>query len=187
MIRYGSAKQSWSNACVMASVFLAGAAGLIRLASHVSDSSGRAEPDDYPGSGQVVSVAVTRLWVPEAMVELANDTALWTAIQSRQELCEFLSSRRMTGLWFVFSTRSRQANGRELDITYLHRPCSDSWAPRFFKDVLSLVAGGRPTRSSEDWSNATISTIPAELADCEPHQALAAILNMPDGSSEMHE
>jgi WD40 repeat protein len=34
--------------------------------------------------------------------------------------------------------------------------------------------------------NAAVSTIPGELADCEPQQALPSILNMPDGSSEMH-
>jgi hypothetical protein len=170
-----SATRTRSNDGVMMVAFLAGAAGLVCLACGGPDSSPGLQPDDDPGSGEVVSVAVTRLWVPRTMMELANHKTEWAVIRSRQDLQAFLSARRMTDLWFAFSTRSRQASGREIEITYIHRPYSDLLDARFFKAGLSMVAGERPSRSLEDWSNARIDAIPEDLAGHDPRETLAAI------------
>ena len=161
---------------LMAAVFIAGAIGLTRLSFRVTRPfrgplADRKADDIY----SVRSKAIT-IFVPSALDELARGLPDLSHIETHEDIKTCLRQRGLERTWYAIIYRQFESNGNVEVMPVSGRPFETSSRVFEFRAVLATIRGNPPHSSLVDYSEATISLIPEELANSEPGEAMADLL-----------
>jgi hypothetical protein len=167
-----AAVMSCGQTVLMVSVLVASSIGLAWLGFRSSGPSRSLEPADEPGSGIIVRTEVLRLWLPETLIDFAEDRSQSSAPQTPSELRAFLERRGQTDLWYALTARGHQVDGRISDITFIRRPYSDSQHFREVLDVLATAAGDPAQYPTMSYAGAEVHILPRELSEREPREVV---------------
>jgi hypothetical protein len=142
----------------------------------VSFQTATLSPEDPPGSGIVMRAEVTAIWIPQALLDLAQREAGPPVIRSPEELRVCLERHGLSGAWFALTYRGYQVHGESTEITQVRRM---SEMPDHFAEFQHLLAeaGGNQARSeARDSSRTTIHIIPDSLLNADPLKAITELM-----------
>ena len=151
-------------------------ASLVSL-TWVGDHAGAPDADTPPGSGIVVHIEITAVWLPRALVDQARRRNGLPVVCSPDELRTCLERNGWPDPWFALTCRGYQVTGQSSEWTQIR------WltqAADHLGDLQAVMAtaAGRPPRCEEtDFSHARIEVIPDSLQAVEPREAIKRLLS----------
>jgi hypothetical protein len=160
----------------MTVVIVVGAFGLLRFGVPATGSGDLASVAACDDDDPVVSVTVTRVYLPASLDELAHSEARRSVSRSFNDFRQCLERKAKMGLWLAFTTRSVQSSGRFVDCTHVRHPHEEPFHYREIVALLNEVAGDT-TSSSGDFRNALITIIPDVDDAPDPRDFLGPRLN----------
>jgi hypothetical protein len=147
----------------MAIVIVAGTIGLIRFGVDV------ARPHQKPGSAESWEAAVVdrfemlRIWFPKSLVELAESPCRCPVTRTHGEFQRYLERRHEENLWYAYTVRTHERNGKYADCTYLRHPYKDPFVFEELRTFLAGLAENPPHFETEELANVTFAVIPDDL------------------------
>jgi hypothetical protein len=153
-------------------VLSAGVLGIV----WVSFQSKAPTPEDPHGSGTVMRAEVTAIWIPQALLDLAQREAGPPAIHSPEELRVCLERHGLSAAWFAQTYRGYQVNGESAEITRVRRMSEMADHFEEFQDLLAAAAGNRARSEARAFSRTTIHVIPDSLINADPLKAITELM-----------
>jgi hypothetical protein len=156
-------------------VVIAGIVGLV----HVSFRASAPTPEDPPRSGIVVRTEVTAVWIPRALLDVAQGEAGASVFCSPETAHAELKRRGLNDAWYALSYRSYQVNGGSGEITQIRHL---SEAANHLDELQAVMAraAGRPHRfESAIFSHAKVEVIPDTLQALDPREAITRLMADP--------
>jgi hypothetical protein len=153
----------WGGQILTVFLIAAGAIGLIHCAPPHDHQDQEIADADQPEAGIIVRSEVNHLWLPPALIELANHQALCGFIRTHDDLRQYLERRGQKGLWYALTMRGYQANGAIVDMLFVRRPYQmPSVFPEFLQTLAMAVehSSGPPDREIR---NASVHILPADF------------------------
>jgi hypothetical protein len=165
---------SWRIHGLMLGLIGALAIGSTWLDARASRPSRAVVGNEPHGTGIIVGNQVIRLWLPENLLEMAvHQHEPWQR-RVQADLRAVLDRRGQDRLWYGLTIRTRQADGRSVEITFFRRPCCTS-SERFaeFLDVLATAAGNPPDK----YAGAEVRVLPGDLPAPQGRQVVEQLVS----------
>jgi len=165
------------SATLLTVVFIgAGSMALIHFASSMARQDQLAGSDSEPGgSGIMIRTEVIRLYVPQALIELAHRQTEQPSIRTHEDLRQRLEMEHHQNLSYAVTARGLQVNGEFVDLRFIRKPYSDPARFAEFLDVLAAARGNPP----HDFEQATIEQIFDESSERELREVMSKLLEQP--------
>jgi hypothetical protein len=157
------------------SVMIAPILGLIWAGSPTAATA----PEERPGSGLVVRIEVTAIWMPEALRDLGWHEASLLVARSPQELEAYLAQHGWKTAWYALTGRGHQVNGGFADITRIRRLSEAADHLDELQAVMATAAGRPPRYEGRDFSHARVEIIPNTLRAVDPREAITLLMAEP--------
>jgi hypothetical protein len=140
---------------------------------------------DRPGSGVMIRTECTHLWLPETLIELARNPSETLGEQTHEGLRIALDRREQQGLWYAFTLRSHQADGRTAESNYVRRPYREPENFRELPEILARAAGNPSPSPASRFSAAEIHILSREQSGREPREVVAELFSPPARPSKV--
>jgi hypothetical protein len=127
-----------------------GLMGLTLFGRHLARQEQLPEIDNQPDGGIIIRLEVLGLWLPGALIELAQRQAEQPLIRTHEELQRTLEHRHQRNAWYALTVRAHQNDGGFEDLTFIRRPHDDPYHFPEFLDVLAAAEGNPPADSTAD-------------------------------------
>jgi hypothetical protein len=166
--------RDWGINIVMCALLGALAIGSTWLDASASRPRQPVETDDLPDSGVIVQSEIVHLWLPEALIDLADSRCSACSARARQNLCDALDCRNPDKLWYAITKQTRQRNGDLVDLTYVRQVSQiDSQNYAELVDVLA-AADGHPAR---EYSGADVQIVAGNLSFCQAPEVIRQLIS----------
>jgi hypothetical protein len=172
----------WGSNNLTLLVLIAGTIGLALFAFHIGRHDQELASVDETNESMLVHFAVRRIWLPQALVDLATNEPPTGAILTHKDLTRHFEIRGQEKMWYAMIVRSHDAEGDFVDIPFVRWPYNE---PDLFHEFLKILAlaTGKPTGEPNGWlSTASSSLLPDGLLKRDPREAVADLLNDPVAS-----
>jgi hypothetical protein len=132
---------------------------------------------EVPGSGIVARTEVTVLWIPRALLDLAQGEAGRPTLRPPEVLQSELTRRGMNDAWYALTYRGYNASGEFGEVPQIRR-LSDAAALLDELQAVMATAAGTPTRTNAlDFSHAKVEIIPDALQAVDPREAITGLIS----------
>jgi hypothetical protein len=132
-----------------------------------------------PGSGIVVHTKVTAIWLPRALLDLAQQQGGPAVDRSPEELQTYLGRYGWTAAWYALTCRGYQANGESGEITQTRLLNDAADHLEELQAVLATAAGRPPRFERVDFSHARVEVIPDTLQSVDRREAITRLMAKP--------
>lgn len=158
---------SWLRTAALAAVAIAGAAGLTRLAHHVTT------PQSEGNGGIIIRNELISLWFYPGLLELAHSPEELAACRTLEGFRRYAEDHGLEKAWYVITSRGYQVNGETVVLTTIRRPY-DLNEPFYaeFPALLAIAAGKPPNDPLTGFSKDKVRVIPRRFLDAEPRAVL---------------
>jgi hypothetical protein len=153
-------------------VLSAGVLGIVWMSFQAATPT----PDDPPGSGTVMRADVTAIWIPQALLDLAQREAGPHDNRSCEELRVRLQRQGLNDAFYALTYRGYQLNGESAEITQVRRVSEMPDHFDEFQVLLAAAAGNRARSEARDFSRTTIHVIPDSLLNADPVEAITELM-----------
>jgi hypothetical protein len=147
---------TWGNEIFLVFVIAGGAIGLTIFATHVSKQDQKHADTSMRGGGMVLRFEILRVWLPQALVELAKHEPPTGAITTYEDLRRLLELRGQENVWYAMNVRgiTRTDSFLICRIFAGPTPSRNSFQNylRFWPKSPGIRLVGRPTGSWPLWS-----------------------------------
>jgi hypothetical protein len=146
---------------------------------HMAQPDHEPASEEKPDSGNVIRTDATDLWLPTVLKQLVSDPSKEAILASPSALQRYLGEHRQRTIWYAVTMRHHQANGHVAEITTIKhlnerlRDCGQ------FLDLLAAIRGEARWYPDADFSRLRIDTIPEDLLNWEPRQAIYEMVSLP--------
>ncbi len=156
-------------------VSIAGVVGLSRVDFQTARPAPENLPDGPPGSGIVVRVEVTTIWLSQGLFDLAQRKTDPAVFASHEELRTRLDRVGLGAAWYAMTTRGYQLNGRAAEITFIRRRRDSSEDFGEYQDVMATAAGRPPDHPGLDFSRARVVVFSDRLLIADPVEVVTEL------------
>ena len=171
-----SMAQRFGLAVVLSAVIL----GWPRTEFHTASPPPEDSSDSPPGAGIVVRSEVDIIWLPQALLKLAQRQTELPVTRSLEELQTYLKQQGLANPWYALKYRSYQVNGEVAEVTLIRRPLESPEHFGEFQNVMAAAAGKPRKEPGLDFSLATVVMIPERLLTADPREAVIELMAQPD-------
>jgi hypothetical protein len=139
--------------------------------------AGAPDADTPPGSGIVVHIEITAVWLPRALVDQARRRNGLPVVCSPDELRTCLARNGWPDPWFALTCRGYQVTGQSSEWTQIRWLTQAADHLGDLQAVMATAAGRPPRCEGTDFSHSRIEVIPDSLQAVEPREAIKRLLS----------
>jgi len=142
------------------------------------------DAEEAPGSGIVLRIEVTTIWIPQVLLDLARRKAATLVDRSPEDLKTYLERYKREAAWYALTYRGHQVNGRFAESTQIRRLSEAADHLDELQAVMATAAGRPPRLDGRDFSRARVEVIPETLQAVDPREAITRLMAEPVAGDE---
>jgi hypothetical protein len=169
----------WVSRMFMVLVLAAGGLALTNFASDVDKKDQNLADGDQPEAGIIVRSEVLHIWLPPALIELANRQPSSGVMRTHEDLKQFLERRGQEKVWYAMTTRGHQANGNSIDMPFVRQPYSEPNSFPEFLHILAVATENSSDEATDEFSSALVHVLPEESVTFDFRNVMAELQRHP--------